>query len=125
MILKKWIPMDGLTNKLTFEGLHYDVEGFRVLLKNQNTEGRFISLSFGPLCFRLLDEGDYLKTVYSGDTEGSLFIVENSSFARWFSEESKGIFSESEITHYAIYTQDECIDILVKYPPVVKFAAFG
>lgn len=124
MIIDKWKPEEGLTDYLSFYSIHYDVEGFRVLLKNKDTEGAVYSFLFTPLSFRVLDEGDYLKTSY-GNFKGSLYVIRNSDFVKWFAGECKGMYSPEKILHYGLYTDDECIDVLSAHPPVVKRAIWG
>lgn len=121
---KKWEPVKDIPSSLLCEGLHDDYEGFRVLLKGSGDKACTFRIVFGTaLAYRNIDEGDLQKTLHSiVCTEPcSLFIVENSTWLKWFQEESYGIHDDEEIIHYAIYTENDCIDILSAYPPVVEW----
>ena len=120
---RKWIPIEGLSGNLYLEGLHDDYEGFRLLLKEESNQQRILRITFDPaLSYRNTDEGGLLRTIGNKDLgTWSLFIVENSDYLMWFNEESYGIHQLENIIHYAIYTPNDCLDILSIYPPKVKW----
>lgn len=124
MIVIEWKPLETLTDKMVFQGMHYDVEGFRVLLSNTDEAADVYRFSFAPLCYRVLDESDYLKTS-SGFSGKTLSIMRNSEYLKWFVEECCGTYSLEEIVHYGLYTDGECIDVITKYTPEVKKAVWG
>jgi hypothetical protein len=43
-----------------------------------------------------------------------------SSFLRWLEGSSGGVFTEREMTHYAIFTDDTCMEVLSIDAPLVK-----
>ena len=125
-ILKKWSPLEGIAEKLSLEALHDDYEGVRLLLKGEEPNNRMLRISFDPsLAYRNIDEGDYMKSLHSfqgGELLGkwTLFTVENSEFLRWLNEESHDTHKNENITHYAVLTLDDCVDILSAHPPKVE-----
>jgi hypothetical protein len=46
-------------------------------------------------------------------------ILEGSLWLKWLCEESGGILDDAALTHYAIYTNDDCIDVAARVPPLV------
>ena len=77
------------------------------------------------LLYRNIDEGDYLndEVDYSQleTRKWSLFVIEKSSLLIWFQQVSQGIHDSQQVVHYAIYTPNECIDILSAYPPKAEW----
>jgi hypothetical protein len=123
MSFEKWIPIDNLVEPLYLEAVHDDHEGFRLLLKGSSDQDKVLRITFDPaLSYRNTDEGDLLKTINGQDFGGwSLYIVSNSGYLKWFSEESHGIHEDEDIIHYAIYTPNDCLDVLSAYPPKVEW----
>ncbi|ERN39810.1 hypothetical protein KR51_00037220 [Rubidibacter lacunae KORDI 51-2] len=49
------------------------------------------------------------------------FIIEDSDYLAWFELTSQGIYENKVVNHYAIYTLNDCLDILSAYPPQVQW----
>ncbi len=123
-IYKKWLPIEGAPKKLYCEGIHDDYEGLRILLKGEEAQSSILRLSFDSVfAYRNIDEGYLLRTLNKMDNPGesTFYIVENSTWIEWFNEESYGTLENSKITHYAIYTPNDCIDLLTEYEPKVEW----
>lgn len=108
------------------EGLHYDCEGFRLLLKSVGDQARMLRITFDPvLVYRGIDEGDLIFYEcfddYEKDGMWSFFIVRHSDYLDWFHHASQGMYEDRDVVHYAIYTSNECLDILSAYPPKVEW----
>lgn len=119
---QRWEPIDNISAQVTCEGIHDDYEGFRVLLRC--SDERVLRLSYArALAYRNVDEGDRLRTLRHAHVEPnwSLYTVENSSFLRWFHLESDGIHTDENVKHYAIYTLNDCIDILANSAPFAEW----
>lgn len=123
-IYKKWFPIEGLPKRLYCEGIHDDYEGLRILLKGEEKESSMLRLLFDAvLAYRNVDESYLLKTIDKIEDPGqsTLYVVENSSWVEWFKEESYNTLQNSKINHYAIYTPNDCIDILSEYEPKIEW----
>lgn len=80
------------------------------------------------LSYTVCDEGRRLKTLsfiteqYGADAcKGCpVFIVEGSSYLRWFNAESFDTLSGFEIMHLVIVTSNDIVDLLSTYPPEIK-----
>lgn len=122
MSFEKWIPVEGVPEKLYLEAMHDDYEGFRLLLKGYEDQ-RMLRITFDPaLSYRNTDEGDLLKTINQQDLSGwSLYTVSDSDYLAWFTEESHGIHESDDVVHYAIYTPNDCLDVLSAFPPRVEW----
>lgn len=108
------------------EGLHNDYEGFRLLLKGTGDQAKMLRITFDPvLAYRGIDEGDLIsyERLDEDDQLGrwGFFIVGSSSYIEWFHRTSQGVHEEESIMHYAIYTPNDCLDILSSYPPEVEW----
>lgn len=123
-IYSKWEPIEDIPARLSCEGLHHDYEGFRILLKGPGPDSATFRIIFDPtLAYRNIDEGDLLKTIHEMPDPGifSLFTVDSSTWLKWFHEESYGIHKDENIVHYAIYTVNDCIDVLSAFEPTVEW----
>ncbi|MDD1617269.1 MAG: hypothetical protein CG439_2414, partial [Methylococcaceae bacterium NSP1-2] len=120
-IYKNWEPLKNIPPRLHCEGIHDDYEGFRILLR-ENYHSPVLRVLFDAVrSYRWSDEGDLLRTVASinNPSRSSLFKVDNSSWVKWFHEETYDIHKERDIKHFAIYTSDDCIDVLSEFEPKV------
>lgn len=82
------------------------------------------------LSLRNTDESYLLKTIEEQSKRddfkwgGNLFSkVKNSKYVDWFNEESLGIPRDTGVTinHYAIYTSNDCIDVITSDEPEIKW----
>jgi hypothetical protein len=121
---KKWNPIEGNLKRLSCEALHDDFEGFRIILRSEDDSLPLLRVYFeNALAYRNIDEGDRLKTINQNrEFDGhSFFIVENSNWLEWFDKESLSIHKKENIKHYAIYTINDCIDILSESAPDIEW----
>lgn len=66
------------------------------------------------------DESDLLGVLAAPgfDFPHPFYRIENSSLIRFFVEDSGGLREPAEIEHFAIYTIDECVDVLATNAPL-------
>ena len=124
-VYKVWKPLEGIPAPLYLERLMDDAEGFRLLLRDGSEDGRILRIAFGNvLSYRNAPERFLLKVWEENESfEGhsSLLTVEDSSYLAWLHEQSYEIHSDEPIVHYAIYTPDDCVDVLAPEPPQVEW----
>jgi hypothetical protein len=123
---EKWEPISELPNEMYLEGLHNDYEGFRLLLKGIGDQAKMLRVTFSPvLAYRGIDEGDLISydRFDEDDTLGrwGFFIVASSNYLEWFRQTSQGVRENEDIVHYAIYTPNDCLDILCAYSPKAEW----
>lgn len=81
-----------------------------------------IKLSFEWIySLRVTDEGDLLKMLdhFNGQMTTGIYKVENSSYLKWFHEQSENIHNKA-IEHYLIVTIDEVIEVLASVEPSIE-----
>ncbi len=120
----KWEPVSGIDKSLTCESLHDDYEGFRIILKGRGKGSDLLRITFeSPLAYMNINESNRLKTVNEtvNISEFSLFIVENSSWVKWFNKESFDLHEMNKVIHYGMYTLEDCIDVLSDTEPFVDW----
>lgn len=124
-IFKPWRPLDGIPSPLWLEAVHDDAEGLRFLLRGEKPSEPTLRIRWDTyVCYRNINESFRLRTwAQTPELQGpqSLFIAENSSWLRWVVDESGGALDENTLTHYAIYTPEDCIDIVAQHPPDVDW----
>ncbi|MGY5954727.1 hypothetical protein ACUY4R_003405 [Kosakonia sp. BK9b] len=86
-----------------------------------NDDGNMkLKLSFDWVhSFRLTDEGDLLKMQdeQQGNMLKGIYLVENSSYLKWFNEQSADVHINEGITHYLIVTTNDVVDALSSEKP--------
>jgi hypothetical protein len=123
-IFKKWEPLTEIPDRIFLEALHDDFEGFRLLLKGVGINDRMLRISFKTtLMYRNIDEGDIVQVLNDseGFSEGCLYTLEESDLIDFFHKQNYGSYSSSKIIHYAIYTPNDCIEVLSEFPPKVEW----
>ena len=118
----KWNPFPNEKNQRIYcEGVHDDYEGFRILLTGEEKASPMLRLSLeNTLYYQNRDEGYFFNY---GNIQGAFdyphpfYIIEYSELIQKFHIESENTFSELNIKHYAIYTCNDCIDILSEKEP--------
>ena len=72
-----------------------------------------------------IDEGDLISYERFDEDDNlgrwGFFIVDSSDYFEWFNHSSQGIHESEKVVHYAIYTPNDCLDILSAYPPKVEW----
>lgn len=107
---------------LDFLLLSDGLDGFRIHLGDGSGQRVTINYPDGVLCYRSSDEGDRLRLFSEQPWDGMSLIykVENSHFLEWFMDQSYNCkFNDIKISHFAIFSRDNIIDILDSdYPEV-------
>jgi len=124
-IYKAWKPFDGIPAPLYLESMVKEGGGLLLILQTGSEDGRKLNIRFEKvLAFRNAHESCLLKTWEENESwEGhsSLLTVEGSEFLEWLHEQSFGLHADKPVTHYAVYTPDDCLDILSPIPPNVEW----
>lgn len=119
MTIQEWYSLSEVKEHFNLEELHDDNKGFKLLLRGESSQ-RVLSINFeSVLSYRRIDEGDLLKS-YQQITEG-FHKIESSSYLSWFHEESYDSWKDKNVIHYAVYTPNDCVDILSIHPPRIEF----
>jgi len=120
----KWEPLEALPKRMYCEAMHNDYEGIRILLKGAEESSPILRIKFeSVLAYRSIDEGCLQRTLDKiKDREITpLYKVQNSDFLSWFHRESYDSYSDRELVHYAMFCQDEIIDVLSEFEPIIEW----
>jgi hypothetical protein len=120
-----WTLLPGVRGCADYKDLRHTWDGLEIRVIDRATRG-VIRIRFErTYAFRSADEGDRYRTLMRMEkqrTLGETFqVVRNSSFLRWFGEETCHDYLLDRLVHYAIYTSDDCIDVLSDTPPTVEW----
>lgn len=120
-----WQPLPGIPNSLYIEAIHDDVEGFRILLRGEDSTAPVLRVLFESMVgYRNINESYRNKTWESSvcmTSLPSLMTVIHSRWLDWLVEESGRVLEAKTLTHYAIYTPEDCIDVATQFPPTVDW----
>ena len=120
-VFEVWSASADVRGAVQCEGLHDDCGGLRILLKGENPEGRTVEITFEHVIgYRNINESYRFRTwsARSGAV-APLVVVRNSSWIDWLREEAAGVLDEVPLTHYAIFTLEDCVDIVSESQPVL------
>lgn len=121
-VFTSWHPHEAIPRRVEVASLLDGEEGLCLVLADARTRGTIAKLIFPDLvAYRNINESFRTRTWQTqniGDLS-SLLIVEESVWLKWLCEESAEILEESTLTHYAIYTSDDCIDVAARGAPIV------
>lgn len=122
-VLRKWDV--GYSIKNTFvEKFFDDYDGKTILLKGKNESSPTIKVFFeDAISYRNTDESFLIKIWNDTPSEilgHTFYIINHSTFIDSFHELTYGLYKNWEITHYAFYTNQDCIDVLSHFPPSIS-----
>jgi hypothetical protein len=120
---ERWKSFEGISRPLYCESVTDDFDGFRVTLAvRELCERRLTIRVAGLIAYRNVNESYRLRTLARTILEdGPLYTVQSSRFVKWLVEESEGVLSASRVVHYAIFTAEDCIDIVADSEPSVSW----
>ena len=109
---------------VSIDALIDDWEGFRILMRDHLTN-RVLRITFDThLAYQSRDESDFIGEAIRSDgfdRGGHVFYrVRKSEFVARYLRDSLRGFGDSELTHFAIVTGDQCIDIIALSEPRIE-----
>jgi len=119
---KRWQPDEAIPMRVEITSIRDEDEGLSVVVASKETRKAVAKLVFQEVVgYRNVNESFRIRTWQSQNMResSSLMIVEDSLWLTWLREESGGVLEEFAVTHYAIYTDDDCVDVAARAVPVV------
>ena len=124
-LFEPWSPIENLPFVAYLEALRDDYEGFRILLRGKEAHAPVFRIAFeSVVAYRNVNESFRLATWAAIGNMGKLptfLTVENSRWIEWLVAEAGGVLRADALTHYAIYSPEDCIDIVSEFPPEVEW----
>jgi hypothetical protein len=110
------------TSRVICVWLSDNKEGFRILLSGQNEDRDVLVEFYPPLAYRNIDEGDFQRTLglMKGLPRVTLYEAFDSDFLKWYETESLRVRNITDIRHFIIATENDCIEVLSETPPQVR-----
>ena len=122
-VYEDWLPLGQIPDVLYCEGLVDDYGGIKITLKGRDLSSPSIEVGFrSVIAYRNINETYRLRTLNGAafpERSQTLFVVQQSSWISWLKKESGGILDDKELIHYAIFTPEDCIDVVSEFPPTV------
>ncbi|WP_404462511.1 hypothetical protein [Providencia rettgeri] len=110
---------NNLLTDIQLDDFKYDLESLSLILSRPDES---FTLSFEWVySFRVTGEGDLLKMQehFNGQMTTGVYKVENSSYLKWFHEQSENIHDDV-IEHYLIVTIDDVIEVITSAEPSIQ-----
>lgn len=117
---ERWSPLPDLPTKLNLAGFSHTDEGIEVRLQENFGKGpTFILIFESPVAYRNINESYRLRTwIRLGEEQrSSLQFVRNSEWIAWLRQEAGGVLDGVSLQHYAIFTDEDCIEFVTEFPP--------
>lgn len=123
-IIRTWSPVAGISDRLYCMSVSDGSSGLRIVLGGPEHGRKRMQILFeNPIAYRNIEETYRNRTwLRIHGAAPNLAIIENSEWASWLDQESGGLISEtrSPLLHYAIYTDQDCIDVATYLEPIVE-----
>ena len=84
---------------------------------------RQLSLVFSaPLAVRIVQEGSLLEYWNNGVLvrDHNVLFTHTSKLIEWLEASSSGVHASDRVTHYAVFTDDVCIEVLSSVAPLIQ-----
>jgi hypothetical protein len=118
----RWNPLPARERRRLYcEAVHDDWEGFRIWLRPDTAGPMLIVTSHGVQFYACSNESKRLATIANQaplDFPHAFWIVEDSALLAEFHRQSCSTTDDLKITHYAILSASDCVDVLALEPPV-------
>jgi hypothetical protein len=117
-----WQLHEAIPKRVEIASIRDEDEGLCLTLAIEETRQAVVKLIFQDFVgYRNINESFRARTWQAQDMRSlsSLLIVEGSFWLKWLREESGGILDEAALTHYAIYTNEDCVDVAARSAPMV------
>jgi hypothetical protein len=115
-----WQPISDISGRVIIDEIEDSDGGLTIYIHLSKTNKRFKIVFDSCIAYRNMDESYRVRTFTEyGGFDNSLNLVENSSWLEWFHCESQGFYQDEEITHYAIITDADCMDVLSEFSPKI------
>ncbi|WP_236690778.1 hypothetical protein [Lysinibacillus xylanilyticus] len=124
---QKCKPLNEIPNKIWLESLLQDRNGLKIQFESENDK-KIDIIFWGntALSCRITDEEDMLQSInYWSEECGDDFFTwplyksNNSSFVKWFNEESCEKFADKNIEHYVFITEDDIVEVISAIAPQI------
>lgn len=125
----RWEPINGLSGKYSINSLtiaedkliiqlsdHDKVKKIEIVFDNGIDGYRYTYESF---CFKIFGDLSQ-KHGIEFYKNWSFFKVTNSEYLQWLSEKSRTWSDQFTFIHFCIFGNDEVVDILARYEPIIK-----
>ena len=124
-VYSKWRPLSDLPLVLYLEAIHDDYEGLRFLLREGDPTARCLRIRFDSVVAYLNSNESYRSPTWIA-TQGTrppttLLTIKGSPLSDFVLRSAGGVVQREEITHYGIYTPEDCVDVIALAAPTVEW----
>ena len=116
-----WRPAGLSSGRLYCKAVRDDDDGLSLVMTDDS--GNQLEIIFpGYAAYRNVNESFRLRTwrVVKPPRDWSAFTVQHSDWISWLQQEADGVLDGRPIVHYAIYTDEDCIDVAAESLPIVR-----
>lgn len=120
-----WSPLAGIPRRLWLEAIHDDVEGLRLLLRAKDPTGPTLRVLFeSVVAYRNINESFRLRSWARMRNFGNLPTLMKVDSSEWIGrivEDAAGVLEAESLVHYAIYTPEDCVDVVTMEEPTAEW----
>lgn len=119
-----WKPLPSVPTRLILDELIDSFDGLTVLLSGLDSPCPRLKLSFTSfIAYRNINESFRLRTwsAFPSSSDASLMTVQHSIWVRCLMDEANGSLANRSLLHYAIYTGEDCVDVVSEIEPTAEW----
>lgn len=123
-----WMPLEGAVGGFNCVTLRDDDDGLEIVLRPHSNHREVLRLLFeSVVAYRNINESYRLRTWSRAKLPlgSSLLRTTCSGWIQWLREESGGVLDDVALTHYAIFTDEDCIDVATEFAPTASWGSAG
>jgi len=116
-----WKPISSIGSAPLVECILDGENGLIISLDFEKDDGHQLVFE-STVAYRNINESYRDRTWMNWDkvkASGSFFTVRNSHWIDWLKTESNGVLDQVQLTHYCIFTEEDCVEIVTEFGPEV------
>lgn len=123
--LVEWKPFGKLLTKMYVTGTSDTDQGLNIKMERGSDSRTIYELNFEYyFSYRNTKEHFLLNKWHSYEREkliaSNMVIIQNSEYLEWLKNSGIGFHNDLNAQHYAIFTPEDCIEVLSSNPPTVN-----
>lgn len=116
-----WNLIDNCDGYFYLDNIQDDTKDLTLILSHVDTKKRLKIIFSNPLSYQKTNSGDFIKSSGLGSFKGVFLQIENSSYLKWFLDESCDNWIDENVIHYSIRSRNDVIDILSPFSVSVEW----
>lgn len=125
-ILKNWdLSSFDISNKVSVQEIKDDSKGLAIYFEDERHESKKIMILFENALSYVNTNESYLLKRWENESKENLgkvfYKIDESEYIELFHHMSFNVYKDLNIKHFAIYTNEDCLDVLSVSEPEIEW----